>query len=44
MNSVRDTTNALLGAEPALRRMLNYWIATALLYLAGILLLSAQVA
>ena len=44
MNSMRDTTNVLLGAEPALRRMLNYWIATALLYLAGILLLSAQVA
>lgn len=44
MRPVRDTTRVLLGAEPALRRMLNYWIATALLYLAGILLLAAQVA
>lgn len=44
MNPVRDTTNAVLGAEPALRRMLNYWIATAMLYLAGIALLSCQVA
>lgn len=43
MNPVRDTTKVLLGAEPALRRMLNYWIATALLYLASILLLSCQV-
>ena len=44
MKPVRDTTRALLGAEPALRRMLNYWIATALLYLAGVLLLACQVA
>ncbi|WP_306393892.1 sensor domain-containing diguanylate cyclase [Telluria beijingensis] len=44
MSKVADTTRVLLGAEPALRRMLNYWIATALLYLAGILLLAGQVA
>jgi diguanylate cyclase (GGDEF)-like protein len=44
MNPVRDTTSVLLGAEPTLRRMLNYWIATTLLYLAGILLLAGQVA
>lgn len=44
MKPVRDTTRALFGAEPALRRLLNYWIATALLYLAGILLLACQVA
>jgi diguanylate cyclase (GGDEF)-like protein len=35
---------ALFGAEPALRRMLNYWAATALLYVAGIALLACQVA
>ena len=35
---------ALFGAEPALRRMLNYWAATALLYAAGIALLACQVA
>lgn len=35
---------ALFGAEPALRRMLNYWAATALLYVAGISLLACQVA
>jgi len=44
VSPVRDTTSVLLGAEPTLRRMLNYWIATALLYLAGILLLACQVA
>ena len=44
MKPVRDTTSVLLGAEPTLRRMLNYWIATSLLYLAGILLLACQVA
>lgn len=44
MKPGRDTTRALLGAEPTLRRMLNYWVATALLYLAGILLLACQVA
>lgn len=37
-------TAALFGAEPALRRMLNYWAATALLYVAGIALLACQVA
>lgn len=35
---------ALFGAEPALRRMLHYWAATALLYVAGIALLACQVA
>ena len=35
---------ALFGAEPALRRMLHYWAATALLYLAGVALLACQVA
>ena len=35
---------ALFGAEPALRRMLNYWAATALLYAASITLLACQVA
>ncbi|MDY0976902.1 diguanylate cyclase [Massilia sp. CFBP9012] len=44
MKPVRDTTSVLLGAEPTLRRMLNYWIATALLYLAAIVLLTCQVA
>ncbi|RNF28854.1 diguanylate cyclase, partial [Massilia aurea] len=44
MKPVRDTTSVLLGAEPTLRRMLNYWIATALLYLAAIVLMACQVA
>lgn len=44
MKPVHDTTRALFGADPALRRMLHYWVATTLLYLAGMLLLACQVA
>lgn len=43
-SSATAASNALFGAEPALRRMLNYWAATALLYVASIALLACQVA
>lgn len=42
--TVNPATAALFGGEPALRRMLTYWAATALLYAAGIALLACQVA
>lgn len=41
MTAAADTL--LFGAEPALRRMLHYWVATALLYMACIGLLALQV-